>query len=57
MFNPPSFRGISQRGLLVHDGRATRLKDVILRFRHQLDEPLSKEETVALLAFLRSLSR
>jgi YVTN family beta-propeller protein len=54
-FNPPSLHGVSQRGRLFHDGRATNLKDVIRRFRHQLDEPLSEVEVEALLAFLRSL--
>ena len=54
-FNPPSLHGVSQRDSLFHDGRAAGLKDVLHRFRHQLDEPLSEEETTALLAFLRSL--
>lgn len=54
-FNPPSLHGVSQRDRLFHDGRAAGLKDVILRFRHQLDKPLSEEESESLLAFLRSL--
>ena len=54
-FNPPSLRGVSQRDRFFHDGRASSLEDVLLRFRHQLDEPLSSEQFAALLAFLRSL--
>ena len=53
-FNPPSLRGVSQRGRLFHDGRARNLDDVILRFRHKLSEPLSKDESQALLAYLKS---
>lgn len=54
-FNPPSLRGLSQRQSFFHDGRATNLEDVLTRYRHMLDEPLSKEETAALLAYLRGL--
>lgn len=53
-FNPPSLRGVSQRGRLFHDGRARNLDEVVLRFRHKLDEPLSKDESQALLAYLKS---
>ena len=55
LFNPPSLRGVSQRDRLFHDGRAESLEDVLLRFRHQLDAPLSKKEAAALLEYLRSL--
>jgi CxxC motif-containing protein (DUF1111 family) len=54
-FNPPSLRGVSQRRRYFHDGRAGSLEEVLLKVRHQLDDPLSREETEALLAFLRSL--
>lgn len=54
-FNPPSLRGVSQRQRFFHDGRASSLKGVFIRFRHMLDEPLSKEDEAALLAYLRSL--
>ncbi len=54
-FNPPSLRAVSQRTPLFHDGRATSLEDVLVKFRHQLDEPLSDQELKQLLAFLRSL--
>ncbi len=55
LYNPPSLRGVSQRGPLFHDGRAKSLEDVLIKFRHQLEEPLSDEELRRLLAFLRSL--
>lgn len=54
-FNPPSLRGVSQRQRFFHDGRASSLKDVLVRFRHMLNEPLSEEDEAALLAYLRSL--
>lgn len=54
-FNPPSLRAVSQRAPLFHDGRATSLEDVLVKFQHQLDEPLSNAELKHLLAFLRSL--
>lgn len=54
-FNPPSLRGVSQRAPLFHDGRAASVEDVLVKFRHQLDEPLSDEELRQLLAFLGSL--
>ncbi len=54
-FNPPSLRGVSQRRRYFHDGRAKNLEEVLLKVRHQLDAPLSKQEARALLAFLRSL--
>lgn len=54
-FNPPSLLGVSQRDRLFHDGRARSLEAVVSDFGHQLDAPLSPEETRQLLAFLRSL--
>jgi YVTN family beta-propeller protein len=54
-FNPPSLLGLGQRDAFFHDGRVKRLEDVLLKVRHQLDEPLSEPETNALLAFLRGL--
>jgi YVTN family beta-propeller protein len=53
-FNPPSLLGVSQRQHFFHDGRAASLEDVLIRYRHALDDPLSKEEAAALLAYLRS---
>jgi hypothetical protein len=54
-FNPPSLRGVSQRGPFFHDNRAKTLDDVIGTHQHQLDEPLSEPDVKRLLAFLRSL--
>lgn len=54
-FNPPSLRGVSQRQRYFHDGRAKTQKDVLLKVKHQLEEPLTKDETQALLTFLQSL--
>lgn len=54
-FNPPSLRGVSQRGPYFHDNRAATLADVIGKHRHQLRRELSESEQQDLLAFLRSL--
>jgi len=55
LFNPPTLRGVGQRGPYFHDIRAKSLKDVLMKFKHQLKKPLSKEEFLDLRAFLRSL--
>lgn len=54
-FNPPSLRGVSQRGPLFHDGRATGLRDAMLRHRHGQSEPLDQDAAEDLLEFLESL--
>jgi YVTN family beta-propeller protein len=54
-FNPPSLRGVGQRDELFHDNRAKSLRDVLTRFKHQLDEELPARDLADLLAFLRSL--
>jgi YVTN family beta-propeller protein len=54
-FNPPSLRGVGHRRRFFHDGRAKSLEDVLQKVRHQLEDPLTPQETKALLAFLRSL--
>lgn len=54
-FNPPSLRGVSQRDGLFHDNRAASLEEVLVKFQHQLPEPLPEDELQQLLAFLRSL--
>ena len=54
-FNPPSLRGLGQRDIFFHDGRGSRVEDVIQKNRHQVGEPISDDEAAALLAFLRSL--
>jgi YVTN family beta-propeller protein len=54
-FNPPSLRGVGQRGPYFHDNRAATLADVFQRHQHQLSQPLDQESLADLLAFLRSL--
>ncbi|MGE3777768.1 MAG: cytochrome c peroxidase [Pirellulaceae bacterium] len=54
-FNPPSLRGVSQRGPYFHDNRAVTLEDVFRQEGHQLDRGLEDRELAELLAFLRSL--
>ena len=54
LFNPPSLRGVSQRGPYFHDGRAKRLEDVFRNFEHQLQSELTEDELNDLLAFIRS---
>lgn len=54
-FNPPSLRGVSQNAPYFHDGRAPTLSDVLSRFRHQLDDPLTDEQIRDLVAYLGTL--
>ncbi|QDU37934.1 Di-heme cytochrome c peroxidase [Maioricimonas rarisocia] len=54
-FNPPSLRGVSQRRVLFHDGRAASLRSVFEEHGHQLKSGLSEDELTTLLRFLRSL--
>lgn len=57
-FNPPTLRGVSQRGAWLHDGRARTLRDVFQVHGHPnvgKGEPLSDAELNDLLAFLNSL--
>ena len=54
-FNPPSLRGVGRRNSLFHDARATSLKDVFAKHKHQLNRELSTAELDRLLQFLRSL--
>lgn len=54
-FNPPSLRGVSQRDRWFHDNRAATLKDVFVRYRHNLDRVLSEHELADLMAYLNSL--
>jgi cytochrome c peroxidase len=58
LWNPPSLRGVWDRGAFLHDGRAATLRE-LLEKRHQAEklggEALSKEELDDLLEFLRSL--
>lgn len=54
-FNPPSLRGVSQRGPWFHDGRATQLRDVLESGHHNPGEPLSEDQITLLLELLESL--
>ena len=54
-FNPPTLRGVGQRGPYFHDNRAGSLEDVFRKHRHQLKQDLKEPELFDLLAFLRSL--
>jgi len=54
-FNPPSLRGVSQHRRLFHDNRAGSLGEVLGRFRHGLESPLSDGDRRDLLRFLESL--
>ena len=56
LFNPPSLRGVSQRGPeFFHDCRADGLRGVLVDKKHRLDEKLSEEQVADLLAFLNTL--
>ncbi len=54
-FNPPSLRGVSRREPLLHDGRASTLKDLFERDRHPRESVLTTQEIHDLVAFLRTL--
>lgn len=54
-FNPPSLRGVSQRGRYFHDNRAPTLEAVLTGSVHQPPRDLSPAQLRDLLAFLRSL--
>jgi cytochrome c peroxidase len=54
-FNPPSLRGVSQRGPYFHDNRAETLEAVFRDVGHQLDRDLSDAELRDLIAFLNRL--
>ncbi len=54
-FNPPSLRGVSQRGPYFHDNRAARLEEVFTKHQHQLSRELAADELRDLVAFLQSL--
>lgn len=53
-FNPPSLRGVSQRGRLFHDARAD-LEGVLGNSAHSADFDLKPDEIHDLISFLRSL--
>jgi YVTN family beta-propeller protein len=54
-FNPPSLRGVGQRGPYFHDNRAATLEEVFQVHRHQIASELETRELADLIAFLRSL--
>jgi cytochrome c peroxidase len=58
LWNPPSLRGVRDRGPFLHDGRAPTL-DAVLRKHHAPEklggEALTDEERKDLIAFLQSL--
>lgn len=54
-FNPPSLRGVSQRGPYFHDNRAATLEAVFREHNHPGDSRFSQEELRDLLAFLNSI--
>jgi cytochrome c peroxidase len=58
LWNPPSLRGLFDRGPFLHDGRAKTLDDVLQKFHgpEKLGaQPLTAEERQALIEFLKSL--
>lgn len=55
-FNPPSLRGVGQRGPYFHDASAATLEEVFSKQGHQLDgKKLTGDDLRELTAFLRSL--
>jgi cytochrome c peroxidase len=54
-FNPPSLLGVSQRSSFFHDSRGASLNEVLKKFRHGQNQPLTNRQREVLLAFLRSL--
>lgn len=54
-FNPPSLRGVSQRGPYFHDNGAPSLESIFRDSGHQLDHSLTDAELHDLLSFLESL--
>ncbi|MFO0383973.1 MAG: cytochrome c peroxidase [Pirellula sp.] len=56
LFNPPSLKGLSQRGpMLFHDNRAHGIRGVLVDEKHQLTEELSDRDLENLIQFLESL--
>ncbi len=54
-FNPPSLRGVSQRGPYFHDGRAATLREVLEKHRHPGGLELETDDIRDLLSFLNSI--
>lgn len=54
-FNPPSLRAVSHRPSLLHDNRASSVRDVLERLRHQIDSEISEQDLRDLVYFVESL--
>jgi cytochrome c peroxidase len=54
-FNPPSLRAVSHRWRLLHDNRASSVRDVVKTLGHQNDGELTTEELEDLVYFVESL--
>ena len=54
-FNPPSLRGLSQRGPYFHDNRAATLRELIDKHDHDGASSVSEPQKRDLLEFLKSL--
>ena len=54
-FNPPSLRGVSQRGPYFHDNRASSLNEVFQKYQHQVSQDTSDQDLADLIHFLQSL--
>ena len=54
-FNPPSLRGLSQRGPYFHDNRAATLRELIDKHDHEGASSLLEPQKRDLLEFLNSL--
>jgi hypothetical protein len=55
-FNPPSLVAVSQRqDVLLHDGRASSLRDLLQNYPHQLKRDLTEPELDQLVAYLEGL--
>jgi cytochrome c peroxidase/sugar lactone lactonase YvrE len=54
-FNPPSLRGVSQRGPYFHDNRALSLEEVLKKYKHQVTDELTDQDRTDLIHFLQSL--
>lgn len=56
MFNPPSLIGVSQhQDVLLHDGRAHSLRDLLENHAHELPHALSSDQIDLLVEYLESL--
>ncbi|MDG2381030.1 MAG: cytochrome c peroxidase [Pirellulaceae bacterium] len=54
-FNPPTLLGVSQRRQLLHDGRATSLRELFALHHHPHDTAWTEKQISDLVAFLESL--